>query len=434
MRVSESVAAAFLLLLAGCRRDPVSQVATDAPLVSLAVSSSHVCGVTAAGAAFCWGEASSGQLGNGSTEYTNRVVPVTGGHRWAQLAVAFVRTCGITTDGAAYCWGSNPRSELIRGLKALEQSRRGVPVPVAEDRRFSAIGVGGDYACGLTREGALICWGTRGAVELGREFTTLAVGDTHACALDAAGRAWCWGQGTNGELGNGSLTRTAVPVPVAGSLSFATISVGERFTCGTTGSGEAYCWGQNQLRQLGVPTDERCGGDAPCAQRPVRVPVSAILRSVSAGDARTCALTAGSTVYCWGGGPKAIVNRWVNDTGAPRLVSLGRPFRSVSVGGHRACGLTTAGEAVCWSASRGLPEDPAGREGSRLVTRWFLVWGLGGALVGVLAALLGTATRRAAERGAWGAASLVLGALGGAAVGMVLAVVIGFFKVIESIW
>lgn len=402
----------------------------SANLTTVVTGPAHTCGLDAEGRAFCWGEGSSGELGTGSLGYGDRPTPVVGDLRFAALALTFTRTCGVTTDGRAFCWGANPRSDLIRGLRNLQESARGTPVPVAEERRFIAIGVGRDYACGITGQRALYCWGARGAAEVGRGFTALTVGAEHACALDAAGRAWCWGLGVNGELGTGAPERrTDSPMPVAGGFSFVSISAGERFTCGATRSGDAYCWGQNHLGQLGAPASERCSGGYPCATRPQRVPLSARVHTVSAGDSRTCALGEGGAVYCWGGGPKAVVNRWAGDTARPRPVPLGQTLRSLSVSGLKACGVTTAGETVCWSALLGLPRDPASREGSRMVTRWFLLWSVGGAALGLVIGMLVGLLRS----GAWSAAGAVAGALSGFAVGIALALVFGFFKVLESL-
>ena len=423
------VRAAAAVALAACasptrpRFEPAGE-----PLVSVVAGPDHSCGLASDGRAYCWGDNSSGQLGNGSVEYVRGAVPVVGGLRFASLAVAYTRSCGVTRDARAFCWGSNPTSGLVRGLKALEESRRGAPVAVVPELALTAIGVGRDFACGLTAAAALHCWGARGDAALGNGFTTLAVGAEHACALDGAGGAWCWGSGLNGELGSGATLRAEAPVAVAGALSFTTISVGADFTCATTPPGEAYCWGRNHLGQLGAPSAERCGG-YPCATRPLRVPVPVPVRSVSAGDARSCALADGGAVYCWGGGPMAIVNRWTSDTAAPRLVPLGTPFRSLSVGGHRACGITAAGEAVCWSASLGLPPDPAGREGSRMITRWFLAWTLGGAALGVVVGLLVGYLRS----GTWAVAGGVQGALLGAATGFAAGFLVGFLNVMRSL-
>jgi len=71
--------------------------------------------VTSAGAAYCWGENVSGQLGDGTTTNSLTPVAVAGGHTFASLSPFLFHTCGLTTGGAAYCWGSNSNGALGDG-------------------------------------------------------------------------------------------------------------------------------------------------------------------------------------------------------------------------------------------------------------------------------------------------------------------------------
>jgi alpha-tubulin suppressor-like RCC1 family protein len=78
---------------------------------------STTCGTTAAGETLCWGGNWMGQLGTGSDEYTDsNPTVIAGGHRFAVLSIGLAHACGITDAGATYCWGSNERGQLGTGV------------------------------------------------------------------------------------------------------------------------------------------------------------------------------------------------------------------------------------------------------------------------------------------------------------------------------
>src|SRR5690606_870933 len=70
------------------------------------------CALTTAGAAWCWGRNSVGQLGDGTQ--TDRALPaaVVGGHTFTELAGGFAHVCGVRTDGVVMCWGLNGNGQL----------------------------------------------------------------------------------------------------------------------------------------------------------------------------------------------------------------------------------------------------------------------------------------------------------------------------------
>ncbi|MCX6027074.1 MAG: hypothetical protein NTY23_12605, partial [Chloroflexi bacterium] len=84
----------------------------------------------------------------------------------------------------------------------------------------------------------------------------IAAGGAHSCALVGDGAVMCWGKNNWGQLGDGSTTDRATPVPlnsglIQPGLRFVEITAGAEHTCGLTGDGRAWCWGYNFAGQLG---------------------------------------------------------------------------------------------------------------------------------------------------------------------------------------
>jgi alpha-tubulin suppressor-like RCC1 family protein len=83
--------------------------------------------MTTGAAAYCWGNSTFGQLGNGSTTNSSIPVLVSGGLGFAALSTGSGHTCGVTSSGAAYCWGFNADGQLGNGTTTV----RAVPTKVA---------------------------------------------------------------------------------------------------------------------------------------------------------------------------------------------------------------------------------------------------------------------------------------------------------------
>jgi len=232
----------------------------------------HTCGVTTAGAAYCYGANSLGQLGNGSTTDAMYATAVAGGLTFATVSAgggssgSAAYTCGLTTAGAAYCWGDNSSGQLGDATTTGRTS----PVAIGGGLTFAAVSAGGDHTCGVTGMGAGYCWGGNSSGQLGDgtttgetspvkvsrglSFTALSGGDSHTCGITTGGGVFCWGDNSSGQLGDGTTTTRMTPVAVLGELTFAALSAGAAHTCGVTTAGAAYCWGDNSFGQLGDGT------------------------------------------------------------------------------------------------------------------------------------------------------------------------------------
>ena len=139
------------------------------------------CGLTTTGQAYCWGGNVAGQVGDGTTTNRTVPVPVAGGYTFATLASSSgqnninAHMCAITPAGDAYCWGGNLRGEL----GAVTATTCGastpcstVPVLVTGGHSWRALAVGLEFTCGITTDDAVYCWGANGFGQLGNGSTT----------------------------------------------------------------------------------------------------------------------------------------------------------------------------------------------------------------------------------------------------------------------
>jgi alpha-tubulin suppressor-like RCC1 family protein len=222
------------------------------------------CAITMSRAAFCWGDNSAGQLGNG-TDRSSRVPTRIGGPPgllWRQLTMGGAHTCGITTGNGAWCWGTNASGQLGDGTKI----RRFIPGAVSGALAVAQIEAGLFHTCAATTAGRAYCWGDGIAIGNGagldpvatptpvagrRTWDNVSGGSGFTCAVTATARGLCWGSGASGALGNGTSLNQLRPVPVAGSLSFVAINAGSEFACGVGTNGQGWCWGGNSNGQLG---------------------------------------------------------------------------------------------------------------------------------------------------------------------------------------
>ncbi len=367
----------------------------------------HTCARTPAGAAYCWGYNAWGQLGNGTTSSADpKPEAVGGGLVFASVSVGGTHTCGLTASGAAYCWGDDAYGVLGAGAPGPEVCTdpygqfpcSTLPLAVTGGLAFASLSAGWGPTCALTVNSTAYCWGddAEGELGIGAEtgsveactyatcsrtpllvhgglvFTTLAAAALHVCGLTASGTAYCWGSNIIGQLGigadaapdtcnSGPCSRT--PVAVAGGLTFTALSAGEHLTCGHATDGVWYCWGSNNYGQLGNGAigPELCQGTNPCSSMPVAVSGSISFATVFPGYRQSCAITADGTAYCWGWNEDGqLGNATRTNSLTPVAVAGGLTFANVSPEVYHTCGLTTGGVAFCWG------DNTAGQLGDSL--------------------------------------------------------------------
>lgn len=300
---------------------------------------------------------------------------VAGNRPSADLAAGYFHSCALGADGMAYCWGSNEYLQL--GVADSPQQCETfacarTPVPVSGGYEFVRIAAGITHSCALGAAGDAFCWGggyeqdnagwlgdgrlSRSALPVAvaadSPFVAITAGALDTCALTAAGAAYCWGRNVEGELGDGTITDRLTPVAVRGDLRFRSISLGGAHACGVTVDGSAYCWGSNRWGQLGV-------GEVPPnsfglrSLEPVRVQIDERLSVIAAGGAHTCALAESGRAFCWGQDAYGQLGDRTarSNSGLPIAVADDHVFESLAAGDLTTCAVTPGGDSWCWGSN-----------------------------------------------------------------------------------
>jgi len=330
-------------------------------MAAVGAGGSHACGVTAAGAAYCWGNNNNGQLGNGEAFVSSTTpVAVNGGFAFVpgSLTLGGDHSCALTLAGSAYCWGSNGYGELG---DSVDYQFSSAPDAVRGGLAFSVLSAGLSDTCGLTTSGQAYCWGDDAHGQVGDSdsvevfvpvpvvggftFTAITVGGDHSCGLAVGGTAYCWGANDHGQLGDsGVVSSNPSPVLVAGGHVFTTLRAGLSHTCAIDSSGMAFCWGWNAFGQL---------GDGTFTDRLAPVPVAGGqgFTELVTGSGHTCGISAGTGV-CWGwNGSGQLGNGTKSNSATPIGISGGIAFATLSAGTSTTCGLSVGGVAYCWGAN-----------------------------------------------------------------------------------
>jgi hypothetical protein len=84
------------------------------------------CGLDTASRAWCWGSNGGGAMGQGTGVNTALPLPalVVGGHLFASITCGAGHVCALTTAGAAYCWGAPPPAAAPRPFLRTAPARR----------------------------------------------------------------------------------------------------------------------------------------------------------------------------------------------------------------------------------------------------------------------------------------------------------------------
>ena len=180
---------------------------------------------------------------------------------------------------------------------------------------------------------------------------TLTVAAYHNCVIMDTGGVKCWGSNYIGQLGNGTLYSSSIPLDIANlDGPVVALALPGAGSCALTNSGAVKCWGDAGLSEPDV--SNKMSLITPTLVSGLDKDVTAI----SAGPNHVCALINTGTVKCWGKNYYGQLGAGVGLTQTAyvpiAVEGLGDEATAIAAGGTHTCALLKSGTIKCWGYNR----------------------------------------------------------------------------------
>ena len=307
-----------------------SGVLANKTVTAVSTGYSHSLALCVDGTLLAWGDNSYGQLGNSSTGSSNVPVlvdrsGVLAGKTVVRVSAGRDHSLALCSDGTIAAWGRNSFGELGNNIASFSTAPSLVDrTGVLADKTVVSIAAGNSSSFALCADGTLASWGynefgqlgnnttgqssvpvlvNQSGVLAGKSIAAVAAGETHAIALCVDGTLAAWGRNDSGELGNGSTTKSSVPVLVdrTGALAGKTIeaiAAGNACNSVLCADGTLATWGYNNAGQLG--NNSTTNSSVPVLVNRSGVLAGKTVTALTVGSAQAMVLCADGTMAAWG--------------------------------------------------------------------------------------------------------------------------------------
>jgi alpha-tubulin suppressor-like RCC1 family protein len=143
---------------------------TDAVQVTAGVD--HTCARRITGQALCWGSRADSVLGDGGSATGSQAtpVPVIGLTDALWIAAGYRHSCAVRATGVVVCWGDRTSGRIGNGGSTAGDSV--TPTQVSSITDALRVSAGYSHSCAATRSGKVWCWGANEQGKLGDDSTT----------------------------------------------------------------------------------------------------------------------------------------------------------------------------------------------------------------------------------------------------------------------
>jgi alpha-tubulin suppressor-like RCC1 family protein len=310
----------------------------------------HSLALCSDGTLAAWGYNVYGQLGDNGNAASPVPVAVDGSGVLAGRTVVAIATgpfhnLALCADGRVAAWGYNNHGQLGTGDKAnLRAAGLVEPVGALSGKQVVAVAAGAYHSFALCSDGTLAAWGyndegelgdgtnagslTPVAVDLsGRRVVSISAGQYHTLALCTDGSLLAWGYNNRGQLGNGRILASNIPLDIGnfGALSgksISAIAAGGSHSLALLTDGTLAAWGYNHRGQLGATGVTQ--STTPIAIADSNILVGRTIAGIVTGGNHNLVRCTDDTLAAWGDNANGQLGNKLTVTGPlPGLVDTG---------------------------------------------------------------------------------------------------------------
>ena len=332
---------------------------TNYKIVSLSSGSTHACAIIENGEITCWGSTSGGRniilnerSNPGQLQYviseesSKRAYPIGWGISSYSISnlpsgisynESILEISSDASQSGIFNWnvitldGFNQGSISYQGMN-IDRKQGAKPAwtnsisYVDSDSELPMVAVDANYqhACGIKQGGEIFCWGYNTDGQLGDGTLTrrlrptavrfdgetpivkqVSTGFSNTCIVTENNRVMCWGDGSQGQIGicshsnDASLFDEIRPqeVLLPWSSNATMVTTAKQFACALMDDGSVKCWGRNNYGQLGSGSTSPSYSGLPLE---VKLPIGRFALSIDSFEDHSCAVLDDGNMYCWG--------------------------------------------------------------------------------------------------------------------------------------